>query len=93
MGTAINRVDRVGERINRLGICISVLNSRIYSAAIHHLFNKHNRMNDLAVAVQVAHKGSDPALKIKRHLTVNALIQKADRYTMCDKCHLPEALH
>ena len=49
-------------------------------------------MQDLAVAVQVAHEGGDAAFEVEGHLAVGALIQEVDGGAAGDEGHLAEAL-
>ncbi len=56
------------------------------------LLNVHDRVQVLAVAIEVAHEGSDSAFEVKGHLAVGALIHKADRHAAGDKRHFTEAL-
>ncbi len=56
------------------------------------LFDVDHRVQDLAVAVQIAHEGGDAAFEVEGHLAVGALVQEVDRDAAGDERHLAETL-
>ncbi len=54
MGPAVNGVDRIGERIDQLGIGVGVLQRYFDPGALDFLLNVTNGMKSFPVSVQVA---------------------------------------
>ena len=88
---AVDRVDGVGERIDRLGVGIGVLHRHFDAHVFHLALDVHHRVQALAVAVQVAHERGDAAFEVEVHLAAVALVAEVDGHAARDERHLAEA--
>ena len=86
----IDGVDGVGKGIYRFRIGIGELNGSFDAHPFDIALGIHNRMEFLAVAVQIPDKGSDAAFKIEGHLGPTAFIRSINGHAAGDKCHFPE---
>ena len=92
MRAAVDGVDGVGERIDRLGVGVGVLDGGFGADAFHLFLDVNHRVQRFAVAVQIADEGGDAAFEIELHFMVGALVHEIDRDAACDERHLAEAL-
>jgi len=88
---AIHRVDGVGKRIDRLVVAIGVLHRNLNANVLDLFFHIEDRVQHFAVAVEVAHKRADAAIKIERGFVAAALVHQADLHLPGDKSHFTEA--
>ena len=93
MGTAVRRVDVVGEGEDVLGVRVVVLERDLDDGRIlAPLDVDRARIKRFLVLVQVADEGNDPSLKIERAFPIGTIVDQADPQTLVQVGRLAQAL-
>jgi len=93
MGTAVDCVDRICERIHGLSISICILKCDFDSGPFCFFLDVNHRVQYAPIVIKIRDKGADPAFEEECHLPAVALVEQMNVNAPGDKRHISKALN